>query len=147
MDYSDHYYTLKGYSLLENSQITTAMEDYLEMLCRLEKDSQPLRINSIAELLHVRPSSASKMIGNLKEQGLVNFEKYGIIMLTEKGRQLGEYYLFRHETLQRFFCYINHSENELEQVEKVEHFIDRRTLCHIVEFLDNIKIAKDKNFY
>lgn len=103
MDYSDHYYTLKGYSLLENSQITTAMEDYLEMLCRLEKNSQPLRIHSIAELLHVRPSSASKMINNLKEQELVDFKKYGIITLTDKGRQLGEYYLFRHETLQRFF--------------------------------------------
>lgn len=136
MENANRYYTLKGYSLLENTQITTAMEDYLEMLCRLEQDSSPLRISHIAELLHVRPSSASKMIGNLKSCGLVDYKKYGIIMLTQKGRSLGGYFLFRHETLHRFFCYINHSDNELEQVEKVEHFIDRRTVFHIEEFLN-----------
>lgn len=132
----DNYYTLKGYSLLENQEVTTAMEDYLEMLCRLEKDEQPLRINHIAHLLHVRPSSASKMLNNLKAQGYVSFEKYGAITLTGKGRQLGGYFLFRHETLHRFFCYLNHTDNELEQVEKVEHFIDKRTICHMVEFLE-----------
>lgn len=138
MNPDEHYYTLKGYSLLENITITAAMEDYLEMICRLEAQSQPLRINYVADLLHVRPSSASRMINNLKAQQLVEFEKYGLIVLTKKGRSLGEYFLFRHETLHRFFCFLNHSDNELEQVEKVEHFIDKRTLFHIVEFLDKI---------
>lgn len=138
MDNSNSYYTLKGYTLLETPEITAAMEDYLEMLCRLEKESQPLRIGNISTLLHVRPSSASKMITNLKERELVAFEKYGSIFLTEKGRLLGEYFLFRHEILHRFFCYINHTENELEQVEKVEHFVDRRTIYHLSDFLDSV---------
>lgn len=132
----DDYYTLKGYTLLENQKITTAMEDYLEMLCRLEKQGEPLRISYIARLLHVRPSSASKMLNNLKAERLVDFEKYGAIVLTEKGRRLGQYFLFRHETLHRFFCFLNHTDNELKQVEKVEHFIDKRTIYHMVEFLD-----------
>lgn len=138
MNREDNYYTLKGYSLIENTPVTTAMEDYLEMLCRLEKESKPLRINYIAEILHVRPSSASKMMNNLKELNFVDFEKYGAIMLTDKGRELGHYFLFRHDTLHRFFCYLNHTENELEQVEKVEHFIDKRTIDHMVEFLDSV---------
>lgn len=132
----DNYYTLKGYTLLENQKITTAMEDYLEMLCRLEKQGEPLRISYISQLLHVRPSSASKMLNNLKTERLVDFEKYGAIALTEKGRRLGQYFLFRHETLHRFFCFLNHTDNELKQVEKVEHFIDKRTIYHMVEFLD-----------
>lgn len=132
----DNYYTLKGYTLLENQKITTAMEDYLEMLCRLEKQGEPLRISYISQLLHVRPSSASKMLNNLKAERLVDFEKYGAIALTEKGRRLGQYFLFRHETLHRFFCFLNHTDNELKQVEKVEHFIDKRTIYHMVEFLD-----------
>ncbi len=138
MSREDNYYTLKGYSIKENTLVTTAVEDYLEMLCRLEKESKPLRINYIAEILHVRPSSASKMMNNLKELDFVDFEKYGAIMLTDKGRKLGNYFLFRHETLHRFFCYLNHTENELEQVEKVEHFIDKRTIYHMVEFLDSV---------
>lgn len=136
MNKSEDYYTLKGYSLLNDTQITTAMEDYLEMLCRLNQKNNILRISQVAEALHVKPSSASKMISNLKKQELVQFKKYGNITLTDKGKELGEYFLFRHEILHRFFCFLNHSENELEQVEKVEHFIDRRTIYHIIEFLN-----------
>ena len=142
MSESNSYYTLKGYSMIEGTQITTAMEDYLEMLCRLNNDNQYLRINTIAGHLHVKPSSASKMIQNLKMHGLVNFEKYGIVSLTEKGRELGKYLLFRHDILNQFFCYINHTDNELEQVEKVEHFIDKRTILHMAEFLEIVKIRE-----
>ena len=51
--------------------------------------------------------------------------------------ELGSYLLFRHDILHRFFCQINHSENELEQVEKVEH--NKRI------FLKNLQYHKNKN--
>ena len=131
----DNYYTLNGYSRREAAVITAAMEDYLEMLCRLEEGGQSLRIGQIAAHLHVRPPSASRMIKQLRELGLVNFEKYGIVSLTEEGREMGKYLLFRHRVLLAFFCRINHSEDELTQVEKVEHFIDRRTLMNLAAFI------------
>ncbi len=136
MAQTDNFYTLKGYSLLEHTQITSSMEDYLEMICRIHRDGQPVRIKELAECLHVKPSSASKMVGNLRKQGLVCFEKYGTVSLTEDGLELGEYLLFRHEVLHRFFCYINQNSNELEQVEKVEHFIVPKTVYNIEKWLD-----------
>lgn len=136
MAQTDNFYTLKGYSLLEHTQITSSMEDYLEMICRIHHDGQPVRIKELAECLHVKPSSASKMVGNLRKQGLVCFEKYGTVSLTEEGLELGEYLLFRHEVLRRFFCYINQNSNELEQVEKVEHFIEPKTVYNIEKWLD-----------
>ena len=87
----------------------------------------------------MKPSSASKMITNLKNQGLVEFEKYGQITLTEAGTALGEYLLLRHDILHRFFCFLNRTDDELEQVEKVEHFIDSRTVWNMKEFLENQK--------
>ena len=102
MDQEDNFYTLKGYSLLEHVQITYSMEDYLEMICRLSQDGTPVRIGDLAKCLHVRPSSASKMAGNLRSSGLVRFEKYGTVTLTEAGLQLGRYLLFRHTVLQFF---------------------------------------------
>ncbi|EXG88447.1 MULTISPECIES: metal-dependent transcriptional regulator [Lacrimispora] len=136
MAQTDNFYTLKGYSLLEHTQITSSMEDYLEMICRIHRDGQPVRIKELAECLHVKPSSASKMVGNLRKQGLVCFEKYGTVSLTEDGLELGEYLLFRHEVLHRFFCYINQNSDELEQVEKVEHFIEPKTVYNIEKWLD-----------
>lgn len=136
MNPAENFYTLKGYSLLEQTKITSSMEDYLEMICRLHHDRGPVRIKELAECLHVKPSSASKMAGNLKKQGLIDFEKYGAVSLTEDGMQLGEYLLFRHEVLHRFFCFINQNDNELEQVEKVEHFMNPQTVYNIQKWMN-----------
>ena len=136
MDKSNDFFTLKGYARMEKSQITSAMEDYLEMIYRMHQEKRDLRITALAEALNVKPSSASRMVTNLARQELVSFEKYGIISLTEKGASLGGYLLFRHEILHRFFCYLNHSSCELEQVEKVEHFLDSQTIWNMKLFLE-----------
>ena len=128
------FYTMKGYQINEAAELTPAMEDYLEMICRLMEDCSVVRLGELAEGLHVKPSSASKMIRLLSETGYINAEKYGYILLTEKGRQAGNYLLYRHDVLQRFLCILNHSDSELEQVEKIEHFFDKRT----VENLDKL---------
>jgi Mn-dependent DtxR family transcriptional regulator len=65
-------------------------------------------------------------------------EKYGEILLTDKGSQIGEYLLYRHDVLQRFLCRINHSDNELEQVEKIEHFLDKRTIKNLELLLQQL---------
>ena len=75
MDQEDNFYTLKGYSLLEYIQITSSMEDYLEMICRQARTEGYARINFLAQRLNVRPSSASKMVYQLRDLGLVAFEK------------------------------------------------------------------------
>lgn len=132
------FYTLKGYALLEANAITSSMEDYLEMAYRIHTSGADIRIGTLAESLNVKPSSATKMVSNLKKEGLVSFEKYGHIKLTSAGIELGKYLVFRHETLHKFLCYINQSQNELEQVEKIEHFINIETVMNIKRLLDSL---------
>ena len=61
---SSAFYTMKGYELAADAQITTAMEDYLEMICRLEEEEAgPVRIRALSQKLHVKPSSAGKRAG------------------------------------------------------------------------------------
>lgn len=134
---TSQFYTLKGYAREKGDFITAAMEDYLEMIFRLsEKEAGPVRIRALSRQLHVKPSSASKMVSNLREKGLIEAEKYGEIRLTAAGKERGEYLLYRHELLHRFFCYLNQTQNELEQVEKIEHFVEERTVQSIQAFLD-----------
>ena len=136
MSENNRFYTLKGYAMMENNAITSSMEDYLEMIYRIRSAGETVRIGALAEMLNVRPSSASKMVSNLKKHGLVSSEKYGYIKLTDAGSELGKYLVFRHDTLHRFLCYINQSDNELEQVEKIEHFINAKTIGNIEKLLD-----------
>lgn len=134
----DDFYTLSGYRKMESGKLTTAMEDYLEMIFRLSGDGG-VRVGELSEHLHVKPSSASKMISHLAEKGLVDAEKYGRVRLSEKGRVAGAYLIRRHETVHRFLCALNGTSNELEEAEKIEHFLSRRTVENLEILCDKMK--------
>ena len=110
------------------------MEDYIEMIYRENKNNK-ITIKEISNCLNVKPSSASKMAKRLKELSLIDFEKYGEISLTQEGIDLGNYLMKRHNILKKFFKYINKEDFLLEQVEKIEHFIDYKTIKNINEYL------------
>lgn len=131
MKQKDDFYTLRGYQSNEMPELTPAMEDYLEMIYRLLQQKNVVRIGELSSMLHVKPSSATKMIQHLKAVDFVISEKYGYIQLTEKGKQEGRYLLYRHEVLQKFLTTLNNSENELEEVEKIEHFLSKKTIQNL----------------
>lgn len=114
------------------------MEDYLEMIYRQAKNGRFIRVNQLASLLNVQPPSASKMAAKLRECGMVSFEPYGIIELTKRGEETGEYLLHRHEILNNLFSTINKSENELELVEKIEHHFDETAIKNIEKFIHEL---------
>ena len=122
------FYTMKEYQRAGAEGLTSSMEDYLEMICRLRAEGVPVRVNVLASSLHVRPSSASKMLGNLKKLGYIDFHKYGAVMVTEKGVEEGEYLLHRHQVLHRFFCAVNGTEDELEPVSYTHLILSQKTI-------------------
>ena len=130
------FHTQKGYEMTSENALTAAMEDYLEMICRLSAPEGYTRVHLLAQHLNVKPSSASKMVDNLKALGLVRSERYGCVTPTERGRELGGYFLHRHETLNRLLCFLNGTGEELEQAERIEHFFDERTIRNIARFLE-----------
>jgi len=127
--------TLTGYRDTEKKKITSAMEDYLEMIFRMAGEGGAVRAGDLARRLHVTPPSATKMIANLAECGCVDTVRYGYVTLTEYGRGVGEYLMTRHDTVHRFLCLLNGTESELEQAEKIEHFILPRTLIAMEKYL------------
>jgi len=139
---ASEFYTLKGYQLKNEYELTESMEDYLEMIYRCAIKDEYARVGDIASRLNVQPSSASKMIGKLSELEFIKFEKYGIIILTEKGEEVGKYLLWRHDVLHRFFCLLNHTADELAQVEQIEHFVNKTTVENI-----SLLTEKMRKFY
>ena len=135
---NENFYTLKGYKIKNKSKITEAMEDYIEMIYR-ETKNKTITVKHLSELLNVRPSSTSKMINRLKQLNIVNFEKYGTINLTKKGIKKGKYLMWRHKTLEEFLKKINKKNYKLEQIEKIEHYIDHITLINIEKINKKLK--------
>ncbi|MGI5850233.1 MAG: metal-dependent transcriptional regulator [Christensenellales bacterium] len=130
---NNEFHTVRGYQLLRksNRQLTSAMEDYLEMIYRNIESEGYLRINELAKRLHVKASSATKMVQKLGEVGLITYKKYGIIVLTESGKEIGEYLLRRHTIIENFLKTIGITENYLVETELIEHNISANTLEHM----------------
>lgn len=132
------FHTVRGYQLLEQNKkhLTPAMEDYLEMIYRYSMKEGYLRIGELAELLNVSAPSTSKMVQRLSALGLINFRKYGIIMLSEDGKQIGEYLLDRHRLLENFLTLLGCKEDILELTELMEHAVNPELLRKIKIFTD-----------
>lgn len=129
------FYTLHGYRSKNKATLTESMEDYLEMIYRISQKENVVMVKNLAYALNVKSSSASKMCKKLKLEGFILFERYGKITLTAEGKKMGTYLLWRHQLLETLLKLINQDSFHLEQVEKVEHFVDFDTLYHIEKFL------------
>lgn len=133
MNDNKEFRTVRGYQLIEQEKrlLTSAMEDYLEMIYRNSLTAGYLRIHTLSELLNVHPSSSTKMVQKLTRLGMLDYQKYGIIFLTDKGRQIGEYLYNRHTIIETFLQSIGISENILVETELIEHYISPKTLNNI----------------
>ena len=127
---NNDFYTLTTYIHNQNL-ITYPMEDYLEMIYR--KQDEPLTITSLSNYLNIKKSSCSKMISKLKSLELINNN----LTLTKEGLKIAQYLYHRHEILEAFLKDLNQENFKLEQVEKLEHFIDEITLINIEKRLKN----------
>ena len=127
----------------DDDLLTASMEDYLEMTYRLTKDIGFTRTLDLANALNVQPPSTTKMMKKLAEAGFVNYEKYGIITLSEKGKTMGKALLERHQIIEEFLKLLGISEGILEETEKIEHTISINTLKRLANFIKFIQGKPD----
>lgn len=119
---------------------TPGMEDHLERIYLLSLDKGYTRVSDVAEALSVQPSSASKMAQKLGESGYIEYEKYGVISLTGKGRRIGKQLLDRHLLLERFLRQIGVPEQRIEgEVEQLEHHFSWSTLELLRNLVTNLE--------
>lgn len=134
------FYTFNEYMKKEDRPLTASMEDYLEMIYRLSFDTGFTRIHELSHALNVQPPSATKMVQKLAELQLLKYEKYGILILEEKGKALGAALLNRHNVIENLLRVLDVSEsNILEETEKIEHTISKETMQCFQDFLGFIK--------
>ncbi len=133
----DKFRTVRGYQLInrQENQLTSAMEDYLEMACRLCIQEGYTRIGKLSESLHVRPSSASKMVARLVNQGFLSYDHYESIRLTDQGKRMGEYLIERHNAVEQFLKLIG-NDNPLEETELIEHSLNPDTVYRLKTLLE-----------
>lgn len=70
--------------------ISRSLEEYIKSMYILKKKNGNIRVTDIAEQMNCSKPSVNKAINNLKEHGLVNYESYGTIEITQAGEELAK---------------------------------------------------------
>lgn len=70
--------------------ISKSLEEYLKTMYVLKKQNQNIRVTDIANRMNCSKASVNKAIYNLKDNGLVNYQSYGTIELTDEGEDLAK---------------------------------------------------------
>lgn len=141
---NNDFRTLSGYMKKEEHMLSASMEDYLEMIYRLSKDTGFTRINELSEALNVHPPSATRMVQKLGLLNLLQYEKYGVILLRAEGKRLGGMLLERHNMIEAFFRLLGINEEViLAETEKVEHMLSDETVKCFEKYILFVKENPD----
>ncbi len=117
---------------------TESKEMYLETIFLLEQESQHAHTAQIAELLGVSKPSVTKAMGILKEEGLIEQERYGPVLLTERGRAMSEKIYANHKLIAQFIVSsLGLSQKQAEENAcKIEHVISTDMLKAMKEYVE-----------
>jgi len=85
-----------------STEITSSMEDYLEAIFHISREHKVARAKQIAERLNVAMSSVPGALKHLAQHGLVNYDPYEYVTLTEEGRKIASDVVWRHNVFKSF---------------------------------------------
>ncbi|VBB43341.1 Iron (Metal) dependent repressor, DtxR family [uncultured Desulfatiglans sp.] len=128
----------------ENSRgkpLTSVMEDYLEAIFDLSQDKRVIRVKDIARRMDVKMPTVTSMLKTLNERGMVHYEKYEYVELTEEGVSVGREMRRRHEILREFLTEILRVDFATadEDACKMEHALSPAALDSLTDFIEFIR--------
>ena len=112
----------------QTGKMTPSKENYLKIILELSSE-EGIRSIDIANALGVSKASVSNMMNVLRDEGYVTKEKYGVVTLTESGKNVAVNIKRRYEVLKRFLHHVFGVEAGMaaEDACRMEHLISSET--------------------
>ncbi|MBS3872335.1 MAG: DtxR family transcriptional regulator [Firmicutes bacterium] len=142
----NEFHTFRGYELLrqeDRALLSPSQEDYLEMIYRHCVQHDYIRINTLAEQLHVAAPSVTRITKKLRELGFLKHRRYGYVTLTEAGQAAGAFLLDRHNTVQAYLSALGVLNRKFVDAELMEHCISDETLQAMKAWLKFLEANPD----
>ena len=115
-------------------EILKASEDYLEAMLMLKEERGYIRSVDVAKKLGVTKPSVTYATKRLRENGYIEMATSGSITITDKGMEIAEKMLNRHQTLTNFLISLGVDAKIAEEDAcKMEHDISDESFMAICE--------------
>ncbi|MEI7473548.1 MAG: metal-dependent transcriptional regulator [bacterium] len=118
--------------------LTASLENYIKAIYNIMKTKPAARVKDVAASLGIGASSVSEALKNLAEKGMVNYEPYGFITLTDEGNKIAQELAQRHNIIKNFFENVLVLPSELaeESSKEIEHRMAEEVLEKFIMFLE-----------
>jgi DtxR family Mn-dependent transcriptional regulator len=123
-------------NLAANRPLSSSIGDYLKAVWMIA-ETDVASTKEISERLSVAPASVTNMFARLREMGLVEYERYKGVSLTERGREEALRLVRRHRLIETFLleC-LGYSWQEVhDEAERLEHAVSDGFTERLAEFL------------
>lgn len=118
--------------------MTDSLEEYLYTIYVLSKKNEIVRVTDIANNMEVTKASTNNALNLLKNQELINYEKYKNITITKTGLARAKYIERRHKLFRIFLKDIIKTDEKLVEIEteKLAHCISCHTAAKLEKFIE-----------
>ncbi|MFP4649418.1 MAG: metal-dependent transcriptional regulator [Desulfobacterales bacterium] len=132
---------------MTGTDLSENLEDYLETILELEKTNKVARVKDIAEHRGVLRGSVTGALRSLAEKGLINYEPYSFITLTEKGSRVAGEINRRHMVIKNFLSHVLQLDETTAEDNacRMEHAMDRAAVDRLVAFIKYIDTCPRTN--
>lgn len=112
----------------------------MELLYSLQKKGERVHTNDVANALGINPASVTEVFHKLCDEGYIDYERYGGVTLTDKGRKVARETQKRHDALKEFLLLLGVKEDVAEKDAcEMEHILHTSTMDMIVKFVEVIR--------
>ena len=120
------------------------VEDYLEAIYNVYNKKGYVRVKDVADSLSVSCPSVTEMLKKLTSLRLISYEKYGGVLLTEKGAEIGRTVKDRHDTLVKLLLLAGVPDDIANKDAcEMEHHVSPTSLEQLKKFVESQEV-KDK---
>lgn len=121
----------------DSASLSNVLQNYLEIIFRLEINNGVAKASAIAEEAQVSRSTVTSALKTLKNMNMVEYSPYGPIKLTAKGQRMGKELHHKHVILQDFFQSILQIDgtDASEVACKLEHDMPQSVIWRLGQFL------------
>jgi len=126
------------------NRVSGALESYLEQIADLQQEFGAVRTSDIAERMGCKRSSVTSALQRLSEKGLINYQSYRPVTLTEEGKRTISTLSRYHGILADFLENVLAFPGEFAQNEacRLEHRVSQCTIERMRDFMEYLKIEK-----
>ena len=123
--------------------LSASLEDYIEAIAHIVHEKKVARGKEIAKRLKVSRASVTEALRALSKKGLVHYEPYEVITLTEKGKEVAEDVIRRHEALKEFFIKVLAIDDAIaeESACRIEHAAPPEVIERLIRFVRFIEVC------